>query len=280
MAGGMVMKCRLLVPLVFAAFFLLVQQIFCLPQEPSAQSSQAGAQTQVPTNELVGKWRSLLTSSDDYDELVLGQDGTVQHTVHYESNSDKYIVSANVPKSAAGYDAVETGWWMLINGVIEFAFPDADKAHPTLMRGVQTTSSELEMRYSCCWVSSKAPKYVCDQVIRTYKKLDASNAPPRTPEIKAASPQTLASPLKVVRQISPQFPPEALAKQIQGEVLVEAVVAENGSVERVRVLRSTNRIFQKAALESMIQWQFTNPIDSAGKPTRVLWPVKIVFRFR
>ena len=85
-------------------------------------------------------------------------------------------------------------------------------------------------------------------------------APP-PPPVVAAPPQ----PLRVggairqpqrVRHVQPVYPPIAQSARIEGIVIIEATIGEDGQVVNARVLRSVP-LLDQAALDAVRQWQYT-----------------------
>ena len=68
--------------------------------------------------------------------------------------------------------------------------------------------------------------------------------------------------------VQPEYPKEALDKGIEGKVLVEAVIDENGNVIDARIKYSDNEIFNEAALAAMRKMKF-KPAKRNGKPVKV-----------
>lgn len=62
---------------------------------------------------------------------------------------------------------------------------------------------------------------------------------------------------EVVLRKAPVYPSVAKQKGIEGTVIVEASIAENGSVSDARVLSGPQEL-RRAALEAVLQWQFKN----------------------
>jgi protein TonB len=85
-------------------------------------------------------------------------------------------------------------------------------------------------------------------------------------------------PPKKVADVAPTYPPLALAAGVQGVVVLEAVIAEDGSVRDVRVLRSIP-LLDAAAVEAVRQWRFT-PTLLNGQPVAVVMSVTVAFRRR
>jgi protein TonB len=58
------------------------------------------------------------------------------------------------------------------------------------------------------------------------------------------------------KHVSPVYPPDALAADVKGVVIIEAVIGEDGKVRDTRVLRSIPML-DPAATEAVKQWEFT-----------------------
>ena len=70
----------------------------------------------------------------------------------------------------------------------------------------------------------------------------------------------------------------ALASRREGIVILEAVIAENGTVRDVRVLRSIP-LLDQAAVDAVRQWQFT-PTLLNGEPVPIVMTVTVNFQLR
>lgn len=108
--------------------------------------------------------------------------------------------------------------------------------------------------------------------------------PPRPVPPPTVEPRTpvrigpgLISPVKT-RHVPPVYPPLALASRTQGTVILEAVIAENGRVRDVRVLRSIP-VLDQAAVEAVRQWEFT-PTKLYGEPVPIVMTVTVNFQLR
>ncbi len=91
--------------------------------------------------------------------------------------------------------------------------------------------------------------------------------PPAAPPAPAAAPAMADSdvPLPLSRP-APNYPREALSRNIGGTVRVRAVVAVDGSVERMEVAESSgNRYLDRAAMEAVRRWKF-KPAVRGGQP--------------
>ena len=84
-------------------------------------------------------------------------------------------------------------------------------------------------------------------------------------------------PKKVV-DVRPVYPELALATRVQGIVLIEAVIAPDGTVRDARILRS-HPLLDAAALDAVRQWRYT-PTLLNGVPVPVIITVTVNFRLR
>ena len=73
----------------------------------------------------------------------------------------------------------------------------------------------------------------------------------------------------------PAYPPEALAARIQGVVILEAIIDDQGNIANAKVLRSIP-LLDSAALTALSQWQFT-PTLLNGTPVGVIMTVTVNF---
>jgi periplasmic protein TonB len=104
------------------------------------------------------------------------------------------------------------------------------------------------------------------------------SAPPPEPK---APPQPVRvgfsgvrTPVKT-RHLDPVYPPIAQAARVQGIVILEATISEDGQVTNARILRSVP-LLDQAALDAVRQWQFT-PTLLNGVPVPVIMTVTVNF---
>lgn len=84
-------------------------------------------------------------------------------------------------------------------------------------------------------------------------------------------------PRKVV-DAAPVYPPLARGARVEGLVILEAVIAEDGSVRDVRLLRSIP-LLDAAAVEAVRQWRFT-PTLLNGQPVPIVMTITVAFKLR
>jgi len=80
----------------------------------------------------------------------------------------------------------------------------------------------------------------------------------------------------IITQAKPEYPAEAINKKIGGRVWIKLKVETNGIPSTVVVVKSTNSIFDEAAVTAAKQYKFT-PAKQDGKPVAV-WII-IPFKF-
>ena len=81
-------------------------------------------------------------------------------------------------------------------------------------------------------------------------------------------------PVKLVN-VPPVYPEEAKASQVQGVVIIEAIIDTAGNVSETRVLRSIP-LLDQAAVDAVKQWQFT-PTLMNGSPVPVIMTTTVNF---
>ena len=82
-------------------------------------------------------------------------------------------------------------------------------------------------------------------------------------------------PQKIVH-VDPVYPEQAKADRIEGMVIVETVIATNGTVMDVQVIRSAHRLLDAAAVDAVSQWEFT-PTLLNGEPVELVMSVNVTF---
>jgi protein TonB len=89
-------------------------------------------------------------------------------------------------------------------------------------------------------------------------------APPETPP-GPPTPPAQTGPVRVapgqgpglVKKVEPIYPPIARSARLEGSVVVDAVILKDGTVSEVKVLRSSNQMFDQACIDAVRQWRFT-----------------------
>jgi TonB family protein len=126
-------------------------------------------------------------------------------------------------------------------------------------------------------VSTQATKrlYTINDEVKDRTKA-AYNSKTRTLESRVF-PMGSTEPLRVLKNVKPEYPPAAQAMGLGGAVCCELIVGKDGRVENARILTSDNAIFNEAALAAVRQWKFSPPTTRTGKRVKVFWIVTIKF---
>lgn len=85
-------------------------------------------------------------------------------------------------------------------------------------------------------------------------------------------------PPQKIRDVAPRYPAIAQASKVEGVVILEATIGEDGSVRDVRVLRG-KPLLDDAAADAVRQWRFT-PTLLNGEPVPVVMTVTVAFALR
>jgi protein TonB len=102
--------------------------------------------------------------------------------------------------------------------------------------------------------------------------------PPPPPAPVVREPVRVGGELKapaLIERVEPEYPPLAVRAQVQGVVILEAVVDRQGSVEDVRVLRSIP-LLDRAAIDAVRRWRYS-PLLLNGRPERFVLTVTLSF---
>ncbi len=87
------------------------------------------------------------------------------------------------------------------------------------------------------------------------------------------------TPPRLTNKVKPAYPEVLRLARKEGKVILQAVIAEDGSVEHVEVLRSSNAGFEESAIEAIRQWRY-EPATKDGKPISVYFTVVVEYELR
>jgi periplasmic protein TonB len=99
--------------------------------------------------------------------------------------------------------------------------------------------------------------------------------PPPLAERKPVRPGGVIETPKILKRVQPVYPTIAQIARVQGTVVIDALIGEDGKVRNARVLQG-NAQLNDAALAAVRQWVFT-PTKLNGEPVAVLMTVTVVF---
>jgi len=109
---------------------------------------------------------------------------------------------------------------------------------------------------------------------------------PPTTDVKRARPagvpssvsDTLVAPARI-RTVNPDYPPVARAAQLEGDVLLEALVTAEGKVTNVSVLRSVHPLLDESARKAVLKYEYA-PARRNGVPEAATVRLTVSFRMR
>jgi protein TonB len=101
-----------------------------------------------------------------------------------------------------------------------------------------------------------------------------SNVPPAPPAEVVRIGGSMKTP-RLTRRVEPEYPDVAQRAAIEGIVILEATVGEDGRVDGVKVLRSQS-LLERSAIEAVKQWQY-EPLIWNGRPTPFVLTVTLSF---
>jgi periplasmic protein TonB len=105
------------------------------------------------------------------------------------------------------------------------------------------------------------------------------DAPPPPPAPAPRAPVRVGGQIQapaLLHRVEPIYPPFAVNAHLQGVVILEALVDEDGTVAAVKVLRSPSPLLDNAALTAVRQWRYS-PLLLNGIRTRFVLTVVLSF---
>ena len=79
-------------------------------------------------------------------------------------------------------------------------------------------------------------------------------------------------------RINPEYPPRALSRGIQGWVIVQFTISATGTVKDQKVVDSSNKIFDDAALKAIGRWRYNPKVEEGVAVERRGVQTKLVFQ--
>jgi protein TonB len=86
----------------------------------------------------------------------------------------------------------------------------------------------------------------------------------------------MVTPLRLLRQTRPVYPPELQQLGLEGTVIMRAVISKNGAVLNPQVINSADPRLAKPAMDAVSQWQY-QPALLNGEPVETLTTISIDF---
>src|SRR5712692_4120355 len=101
------------------------------------------------------------------------------------------------------------------------------------------------------------------------------STPPRLPQPAMPVSQGISEGM-VEYRVKPSYPDQARTMRLEGPVLLQAVITENGTVQDLKVVRG-QPILARAAVDAVQQWHY-RPYRLNGKPVRMQTEITIDFK--
>jgi periplasmic protein TonB len=79
----------------------------------------------------------------------------------------------------------------------------------------------------------------------------------------------------IIHRVQPPYPPLARQARIQGNVVLQAVISKDGSIENLRLI-SGHPMLTQAALDAVKQWRY-KPYFLNGEPVEVETQITVIF---
>ncbi|MDR1726914.1 MAG: TonB family protein [Acidobacteriota bacterium] len=100
--------------------------------------------------------------------------------------------------------------------------------------------------------------------------------PPPKPKAKPVRVGGNVQESRLIRRVQPVYPPMAQKARVQGEVILEVEVDEEGNVVDI-IVKSGHPLLKQAAVDAVKQWKYS-PTLLNGEPTPVTADVKVNFK--
>lgn len=124
---------------------------------------------------------------------------------------------------------------------------------------------------------------VIDAIVGDVPTVAPPPPPPPAPAPVAEAPKSIqvggvVQAAKLIRKVSPTYPPLARQARVQGVVKLSAVIAEDGSIDQLETL-SGHPLLIQAAIQAVRQWRY-RPTLLNNKRVRVVTQVDVHFTMR
>ena len=106
--------------------------------------------------------------------------------------------------------------------------------------------------------------------------------PPPPPPPVAKGPVRIGGQIQapaLITRVEPVYPPIAVSAQVEGIVILEALVGREGAVEEVKVLRSVHPVLDREAEVAVKQWRYS-PLVLNGTRERFVLTVTLSFNLQ
>lgn len=103
-----------------------------------------------------------------------------------------------------------------------------------------------------------------------------ANVVPVTPDVPVRVIGDVKAPV-VIHRVTPGYPRTAMTIHLNGSVIVECIIDKTGHVRDAQVVRSSSPLFNQAAIDAVLQWQFT-PGSLHGTAVDTIFDLTVTFQ--
>lgn len=143
--------------------------------------------------------------------------------------------------------------------IVESMAPELDRIVMANITKWRFTAPKNASGESCSIIVNVPVLLECDEIDKKTYEIVEVDTPPR-----------------VIKAIPPKFPQEYSVGGIQGRVMLEIIIDENGLPENIKIASLTHKGFADAAIEAARGYQFS-PSYYQGKPVKVKVRLPIIF---
>jgi len=98
-----------------------------------------------------------------------------------------------------------------------------------------------------------------------------------TPELSPSSVSQGISGGRLIHRVSPVYPAQALLLRLEGRVILDATIFEDGTVHELAAVQG-NAVLVRAAADAVQRWRY-KPFELNGKPVKTKTSITVDFRF-
>ena len=82
----------------------------------------------------------------------------------------------------------------------------------------------------------------------------------------------------IIEQVNPEYPPQARAAHVEGDVVLRATIDKEGKITQVQVLEG-HELLAPAAVEAVGKWRY-KPMLVDGEPKEVKTTITVTFSLK
>jgi TonB family protein len=147
-------------------------------------------------------------------------------------------------------------------GALNVAALDPKEPPETILSGKEVHTLNIDLPN----VTSASGSWILN-----FAELDEESSPFNRPKGELSGPVA-------VFKVDPKYPPETIKENIEGEVVLYAIIRANGSVDSIQLMRTLDPRLDQNAIQALAQWKF-RPARRDGAPVDIEAVVHIPFRY-